>query len=264
MSLASGSSGNSYYLATDDSAILIDAGKSFKIIKKDLEEAGQSFDKIRAVLVTHDHADHINSLLGLTKRCFLPVYATAEVHQGISQSYCLKVPLEKAFVRYITKEQPIEIGEFRVTPFEVPHDSTDCVGYKIEVRGVTFVFVTDLGHITDTAAKYIVEANYLIMEANHDETMLINGKYPAYLKQRILGPKGHLSNRTTAEFLSSNFPKGLKHIFLCHLSRENNHPALAYKTVELTLREKGIVVGRDVGLTALKRTQHSEVFIVEE
>ena len=260
MSQGSGSSGNCYYLATDETALLIDAGISFKITKKNLEEVGQSLDKVRAVLVTHDHADHINSLLGLTKRCFLPVYATPEVHKGIGQSYCLKVPLEPTYIRYITKEVPIEIGEFRVTCFEVPHDSTDSVGYKIEVQGVTFVFVTDLGHITETVARYISEAEYLIMEANHDETMLKNGRYPKYLKERILGPNGHLSNQTTAAFLSANFPPRLKHLFLCHLSRDNNHPELALKTIELALRERGIVVGRDVEVTALKRSKRSGIF----
>lgn len=260
MSFASGSNGNCYYLATEDSAILIDAGVGFRVIKKELDKVGQSLDKARAVFVTHDHADHINSLLGLTIRCYLPVYATAEVHRGISKSYCLKKELDRSYVKYVTKEETVERGEFRVTPFEVPHDSTDSVGYCIEVQGLTFVFLTDLGHITETAARYISRANILIMEANHDETMLKNGHYSPHLKQRIASPTGHLSNRTTAEYLANHFPAGLRHIFLCHLSKDNNHPELAIKTVELALKEHGITVGKDVELTALRRTQPSELY----
>ena len=260
MSFASGSNGNCYYLATESSAILVDAGVGFRIIKKELDKVGQSLDKVRAVMVTHDHADHINSLLGLTIRCFLPVYATAEVHRGISKSYCLKKELDRAYVRYVTKGETIEKDEFLITPFEVPHDSTDSVGYCIEVQGLTFVFATDLGHITETAASYINRANVLIIEANHDETMLKNGRYLPYLKQRIASPTAHLSNRTTAEFLATHFHAGLRHVFLCHLSKDNNHPELALKTVEFALKEKGIIVGKDVEVTPLRRTQPSELY----
>ena len=126
-----------------------------------------------------------------------------------------------------------------------------------------FCFITDLGHITDTVANYIARAHYLVIEANYDEEMLAHGPYPQYLKDRITGPNGHLSNKTTAKFLAANLTEHLKYIWLCHLSRENNHPELAYKTVEWELRGVGIIPGKDLYLAALKRTTPSELFVFE-
>ena len=260
MSLSSGSSGNCYYLALDEEAILIDAGIPSRQIREHLGKAGVSFETVRAVLVTHDHADHIKSLGALCKKYYLPVYATRRTHEGINNNYCMTEKLSAGCARYIEKEVPFEIGSFRVTAFEVPHDGTDNVGYLIEADERTFCFVTDLGHITDVAASYIVRADYLVMEANYDEDMLRMGHYAKFLKDRITSPLGHLSNKVTAEFIAANMTDHLRHIWLCHLSGENNHPDLAFKTVEYSLRGVGIIPGKDVGLTALKRTTPSELY----
>ena len=139
----------------------------------------------------------------------------------------------------------------------------DNVGYCIEIDGKVFAFLTDLGEITPTAAEYIRKANYLILEANYDEEMLRMGTYPQYLKERITSRTGHMSNIATAEFLSENMTEHLQYIWLCHLSKDNNHPELAYKTVEWKLREKGIIVGKDVQLCALKRTTPSDLYEFE-
>ncbi len=152
---------------------------------------------------------------------------------------------------------------FAITAFEVPHDGTDNVGYCINIDGKIFSFLTDLGHITPTAAEYICKANYLVLEANYDEEMLKMGPYPQYLKERIAGPNGHMSNRETADFLAENINESLKYIWLCHLSKDNNHPELAYKTVELSLRNKGIIVGKDVQVIALKRNTPSDIYEFE-
>lgn len=262
ISLASGSSGNCYFLGTDAYGILVDAGIGIRTIKKHLKDFGIGLDMIRAVFITHDHADHIKAVGHLGEKFGIPVYSTPEIHAGINKSYCVTEKLSIC-VRHLSKGVRIQIEDFGITAFEVPHDGTDNVGYCIEADGKTFSFLTDLGHITPDAAKYICKANYLILEANYDEEMLKMGPYPQYLKERIAGPNGHMSNRETAEFLAENINEKMKYIWLCHLSKDNNHPELACKTVELSLKDKGVLVGKDVQLIALKRNTPSEVYELE-
>lgn len=262
MSLASGSSGNCYYLGYGDHGILIDAGIGIRTIKKHLKDAGIPMHTILGVFVTHDHADHIKAVGHLGEKLHIPIYTTASIHEGINKSYCMTEKLHSC-VRYLEKEEPMQLGSFTITSFEVPHDGTDNVGYCIEINGRFFSFVTDLGEITPLAAQYINKANYLILEANYDEEMLKMGPYPIYLKQRISGKNGHLSNMAAADFLAENISEGLQYIWLCHLSKDNNHPELAYKTVEWKLRSKGVIVGKDVQLLALKRSTPSELYVFE-
>lgn len=259
LSLASGSSGNCYYLGYSSYGILIDAGIGIRTIKKTLKEFNISMDSIRGVLITHDHADHIKAVGHLGEKLHIPIYTTARVHEGINRSYCVTEKLYSC-VRHIEKEVSVQLGDFRIEAFEVPHDGTDNVGYCIEIAKQTFSFLTDLGEITELAARYISRANYLILESNYDEEMLRMGSYPAYLKQRITSRTGHLSNRVASEFLAENIPPHLKYIWLCHLSKDNNHPELAYKTMEWQLRLKGIIVGKDIQLLALKRNTPSELY----
>jgi len=262
LSLASGSSGNCYYLGTDECAILVDAGIGSRIIRKVLKDYNLPLDRIKGILVTHDHADHIKAVGTLGEKMGIPVYATPETHKGINRSYCMTEKLSNC-VRYIHKEIPLEIGCFTVTAFEVPHDGTDNVGYCIEVDGKCFSFLTDMGHITPTAANYIRKANYLVIEANYDEEMLRMGPYPRHLKERIAGDNGHMCNRETAEFLVDNLTPTTSHIWLCHLSKDNNHPELAYKTFEMIFRAKGLILGKDVQLAALKRSTPSDLYEFE-
>jgi len=262
ISLASGSSGNCYYLGTPEYGILIDAGIGFRTIKKVLKDREIDFSKILAVLVTHDHADHIKTVGYLGEECCIPIYATEGVHLGIEKSRYVEETLIHSR-RIIEKEVPFYIRDFKITAFEVPHDSTDNVGYLIEYGTHAFTIATDVGHITDTVGKYICKANHLVIEANYDEEMLKFGTCPEFLKERVASPTGHLSNREAAEFLATHYDPKLKNIWLCHLSRDNNHPELAYKTVDIRLFEEGIRVGKDVTLVALKRTTPSEVYFFE-
>ena len=262
ISLASGSSGNCYYIGTEKYGILIDAGIAVRTIKKSLKEVGIGMETLRAVFVTHDHADHIKAVGGLGEKLHIPVYTTARIHEGINKSYCMTEKLSTC-VHYLHKGETMELEDFTITAFEVPHDGTDNVGYCMNIDGKIFSFLTDLGHITPTAAEYICKAHYLVLEANYDEEMLKMGPYPQYLKERIAGPNGHMSNRETADFLAENINESLKYIWLCHLSIDNNHPELAYKTVELSLRNKGIIVGKDVQVIALKRNTPSDVYEFE-
>ncbi len=260
--MASGSSGNCYYLGTETYGILIDAGIGSRTIKKALKSLDIPMESIRAVFITHDHADHIKAVSILGEKLHIPIYATPLIHKGINHNYCIKEKLS-ASVRYIEKEVPMTLEDFRIEAFEVPHDGTDNVGYCIEADGKIFSFLTDLGEITPKAAHYINKANYLILEANYDENMLRTGPYPAYLKERIASENGHMSNTDTANFLADNITEHLQYIWLCHLSKDNNHPELAYKTVELKLKDKGILVGKDVQLVALKRNTPSELYTFE-
>ncbi len=256
--LASGSSGNCYYLGTDEYGILIDAGIGIRMIKRRLAEHGVNMEKLRAVFITHDHADHIKSVGVLGEKCFLPVYSTPEVHKGINKSYCVTQKLSAANINYVYKDQPLYINDFMITAFDVPHDSTDNVGYSIQIEDKNFCFLTDVGHITPLIRLYAKKANYLILEANYDVEMLKNGPYPAVLKQRIAGDNGHLCNDETADFLTEIYHPGLKYVWLCHLSRDNNRPELAYNTVETKLKENGIIVGHDLQLVALRRSLPSD------
>ena len=230
ISLASGSSGNCYYLGTEKYGILIDAGIGIRTIKKSLKDINVTMDSIRAVFITHDHADHIKAVGHLGEKLNIPVYTTARVHAGINKSYCMTEKLHGS-VRYLEKEEPMQLEDFRIESFEVPHDGTDNVGYCIEIDGKVFSFLTDLGEITPIAARYICKAHYLIID--------------------------------TANFLAENIMEHLRYIWLCHLSKDNNHPELAYKTVEWKLKSKGIIVGKDVQLLALKRNTPSELYEFE-
>jgi phosphoribosyl 1,2-cyclic phosphodiesterase len=158
----------------------------------------------------------------------------------------------------IEKNSPVVLDGFTIEAFGISHDGCDCVGYTIRFEDKRFTLVTDLGYICENAKEHIINANYLVIEANYDEQMLDSGNYSLSLKQRIKGNTGHLSNRQTAEFLSENINEKLSHIWLCHLSRENNLPQLAHKTVADKLKEKGI----DVNLYVLPRTSPSDVFLL--
>jgi phosphoribosyl 1,2-cyclic phosphodiesterase len=163
-------------------------------------------------------------------------------------------------VKIIEKDVPVEIGDFLVTPFRVPHDSTDNVGYRIECQGVVFCMMTDVGFLSDEMKPMISDANYLVLEANYDEEMLKAGPYPEHLKARIVGTGGHLSNVECGKALAENASPALRHVWLCHLSEENNHPELARKTVEQVLRSYGIAPGKDFELDVLKRKMPTGIF----
>ncbi len=262
LSLASGSSGNCYYIGTDNYGILLDAGIGLRTIKKVLKENHIGLEQIMAVFITHDHADHIKSVGGLGEKYGIPIYATEAVHSGIDESHYVD---EKLYTsrRIIEKDQAVLIKEFKITAFDVPHDASDCVGYLVEYKYHKCVLATDIGHINETVSQYARIANHLIIEANYDKEMLLQGNYPAFLKERIMNGNGHLCNSETADFLAANFDLHLKNIWLCHLSKENNHPELAYKTVEMALGQYGIRIGADVNLIALKRTTPSELYFLE-
>lgn len=260
-SFASGSSGNCYYIGNASNGILIDAGIGVRTIRKNLRSIGLDFENIRGIFVTHDHADHIRAVGSLGEIHHIPVYSTKKIHEGINNSYCVTEKLNGSR-RYIEKNESVEINDFRITSFPVSHDATDSVGYTVEYKGKRFTFATDLGHVCENASHHLIRANYMVFEANYDETMLSNGHYPPDLKRRIKSDTGHLSNVQAGQFLAENFQEHLEFVFLCHLSKENNHPEIAYNTVKRFLENKNIKVGEDVQLITLDRFTPTQLFIL--
>lgn len=260
ISLGSGSSGNCYYLTTGTDGLFIDVGVGIRSLKKHLLNNGIRIQSdINNILITHDHADHIKAVGLLSAEYNMNVYATSEVHRGIVRNYCVHKPIPDPLIKVLECGVRIKVGEFYVTPFAVPHDSSGNVGYKIEAEGVVFCLMTDVGHVTEEMQRYIGEANYLVLEANYDKDMLRNGNYPHHLKERIASPTGHLSNVECGETLANYATSELRHVWLCHLSDENNHPELARKTVEQVLRSYGIIAGKDFKLDILRRCMPSEL-----
>jgi phosphoribosyl 1,2-cyclic phosphodiesterase len=258
LSLASGSEGNCYYIGTAECGILIDAGIGCRSIGKILKNNGIEPEQLMALFVTHDHTDHIRAVGSLSERFGLPVYATPAVHAGIASSRYSDVPTPSR--RILRKDEPVSIGPLIITAFDVPHDAADCVGYRIRYADRSLVLATDVGHITPVVGEHICKATDLIIETNYDRDLLLNGSYPAALKARIMNGSGHLCNTETAEFLAANFPPQLRNIWLCHLSRHNNHPELARDTVQAALDRQGLRTDGQIQLAVLRQNTPSELY----
>ena len=232
-------------------------------MKKYFNQYGLSLSMVHNILITHDHADHIKSVGSLSGDYKLDVYTTQNVHAGIDRNYCVKRKIAAGHKRYIHTGEEFGVGDFRVTAWHVPHDSTDNVCYRIRWGGVTFGLMTDVGHVTDELKALVADCDYLVIEANHDIDMLMHGHYPEHLKRRITCGTGHMNNVLCANTIADCATPRLKHVWLCHLSEENNHPDLALKTVEGILRDRGIDVGKDLKLDVLRRTNATGVFELE-
>ncbi len=263
ISFSSGSSGNCYFIFTEHDGLMIDAGVGVRQLKKDFVNYGLSMSSIKNILLTHDHADHVKSVGSLCHDLMVPVYSTKKVHRGVEGNYCVRRKIELGLARFLEKNVTVEIGDFKVTPFDVPHDSQDNVGYLIQHGDTKFCMVTDVGCVTEEIGGFISSADYLVLEANHDIEMLRSGTYPYILKQRIASERGHLSNHDCGEALVRYATERLKHVWLCHLSNENNHPELARKTVEYLLQSHGITPGKDFLLDVLNRTRPTGIFSLE-
>lgn len=249
----SGSSGNCYYLESRGTAVIIDLGIGIRAFKKHLRDYGLTIPTIAAVLVTHDHTDHVKAIGPFAQEFRIPVYSSALVHEGMHRNRFMTKKVPDECKQMTTLNTPFTIGNFRITPFQVPHDSNDNNGYFIELIEAeeredifgptpqetkpTFCLITDAGHFTEDMVPYVQRARYLIIEANYDAQMLANGPYPKFLQNRISSGRGHMDNRLTAEALRLHLTPATHHIWLCHLSEENNYPQLAEKTIQSALDE---------------------------
>lgn len=228
--LASGSSGNAVFLGTDDTGILIDSGISGKRTEEGLRTIGRTGRDLKAILLTHEHADHVQGLGVMARKLGIPVYATEGTQKALRRMTSLgKIPEE--LFRIVKADEPVQIGELTVLPFSISHDAAEPVGYRVEAGGKSAAVATDMGVYTEDTIRHLRGLDALLLEANHDIHMLEVGRYPYYLKMRILGDKGHLSNEASGRLLSEVLHDNMKYILLGHLSKENNYPALAYETV---------------------------------
>jgi phosphoribosyl 1,2-cyclic phosphodiesterase len=250
ISLSSGSSGNCYYLGNDFHGILIDAGLSGSAIRKALKNSGISLQTILGVLITHNHTDHIKGLYQLTKKRSIPAFSTLKIWESI---HSLGIVIPGDCIRKIGLQQKFRIGSFEIEAFPVSHDAPETVGYHIISDNKKFAVATDLGHISPVVASYLGSANLLVIESNYDEQMLMEGDYPAYLKNRIRSNTGHLGNHQTSAFIAENFSEQIDHICLAHLSKNNNTPALALRALNEALQKKGIILNGKQGISILNR-----------
>ena len=233
LNIGSGSSGNATYIGSGDTHILIDAGLSRKRIKEGLNSIDADLKDLSAILITHEHIDHIKSLGVLLRTADIPVYATEETIEQIECTWSLG-DYDHELLRPIEPDVDYEIGELTIRPLSVSHDAANPVCYKaVETRtGKSLAVVTDLGVPTEHLCDNLKGLDMLMLEANHDVRMLEVGPYPYQLKQRILGSCGHLANETSGKLLSRLLHDNIKEIILGHVSRENNTRELAKLAVE--------------------------------
>ncbi len=271
MSLGSGSSGNCCYIGTKRGGILVDAGVKTEDMVSMLASNGVSMNSVKALLLTHDHSDHVKYAYNIMRNYkHIRLFCTNRVLGGMLRRHSISKRI-KDYHHAIFKEIPFKVLDFEITAFEVPHDGTDNMGFSIEFADKKFVLATDLGAVADRARYYMSRANYLVIEANYDLQMLRFGRYPEYLKARIQTANGHMDNEDTGKFLKEIVNPELRYVFLCHLSQDNNTPNKALKAVRDSLESAGLTVGNaaetildrkaDIQLMALPRFEPSRWFV---
>ena len=258
--LGSGSCGNCYYLFTEQYGILIDLGIGIRSFKKYFRDYGLSFGKVNAILITHDHTDHIKAAGAFSTEFHVPVYATEAVHAGMLRNRFMQKKVGAAERHYFACGDTFTLGPFRISTFKVPHDSSENCGYYVECEGVSFCLMTDAGSLTEDMVRFIPLSDYLVIEANYDAAMLAAGPYPMFLQKRISGLNGHMCNEETARALAENLTLRTKKVWLCHISEENNHPELVRKTVENALAAVQGSLNEAFTLEVLKRKVPSPLY----
>jgi len=257
--LFSGSSGNATYVGCDDANILVDAGLSGSRITQELHRVGVDPACLDAILVTHEHSDHIKGIGILSRKYDLPIYAT----EGTWRELYGKIgAVAEKNMRIFEPEQDFFIGSIDITPFSTPHDAAQPVGYTFEVGGAKLAIATDLGCIRDSWLKHVIGANAVLLESNFDPDMLQTGPYPYELKRRIMGRHGHLSNDDAGEVAAELVKSGATQIVLGHLSKENNYPELALKCCELAFQQAGLVPQQDARIAVASRDGNSGLFSI--
>lgn len=250
ISFGSGSSGNSAYVGSDNGGVIIDAGIDVDVIVETLARNGIAPSMVKGVILTHDHQDHVRYVYKLVRTFkHLRIYCTPRLMNGLLRRHNISRRV-KEYQENIFIEIPFKMGDMTITAFATSHDGTDNMGFDIELAGQHFVVATDMGEITPRAHHYMSQANYLMIESNYDLKMLLGGSYPEYLKCRVRGKHGHLDNEVAAQFVTENYHNGLRYVFMCHLSKDNNTPEIALQTMGNALKSKGITVGdgsNDVG-----------------
>lgn len=234
--IASSSSGNAYAVAGDDGVILIDCGLTGKCLRESCAQLGVDLCSVMAVLITHDHSDHVSGLKVFLGRHDVPVYTNMMTAEKLIASGGIDPSAFVCFENF----QSFEVGSFTVTPFSIPHDAVDPVGYFIESSDSSYFHATDVGTALDSIGSYLSRADIATVESNHDPVMLNASLRPQSLKDRIRGPRGHLSNDQSAEFVGRYATPRLKKLFLAHLSGECNVRHVAERTMRRELERVGL------------------------
>lgn len=258
-SIASGSSGNCCYIGTGNTHVLVDTGISRKRTVEALKKLDLSLQDLDGIFLTHEHADHIAGLPMILKASEMPVYATRGTIRAILRSPKGKDLDPERFV-VVEEDRPIQVGEFTVEPMKISHDAAQPVGYRLYGGGRKAAVCTDLGCYTDYTVQCLKDSDVLLLEANHDVNMLQVGPYPYYLKQRILGQQGHLSNVSSGRLLAEVLNDHMQGIWLGHLSKENNLPELAFETVRVELLFGGVPYRpEDLPIRVASKSEPSEL-----
>jgi phosphoribosyl 1,2-cyclic phosphodiesterase len=253
-SLNSGSNGNCYYVGNSEEAILIDAGISCKETEVRMKRLGLSFNKLRAIFISHEHADHINGVATLSKKYQLPVYITPETKRNGRVS--VKDHLSFSFKAY----EPVAIGSLTVLPFPKEHDAADPHSFVISHNHVNVGVFTDIGVVCDRVIAQFKKCHAVILESNYDEDMLERGRYTQFLKERIRGGKGHISNAQALELFLAHRPEFMSHLFLGHLSAENNSQKIVKKIFSEVAGETEVIVAsrnKETSLYHIRNKNHS-------
>ena len=262
VNLASGSKANATLVEYNDVKLLIDVGLSERELLKRLAEVGTDISEISAVIITHEHSDHIKGLKALAKKYDIDVY----VHKILAESGLIADIVFKESRLKTFENQMFEVGEICITPFEIPHDAACPVGFVLEAKGSKsrVGFLTDVGEVTDEIKNALAGVKMLFIEANHDSQMLEDGYYPYQVKRRIAGKHGHLSNMQAIELASWLYDRGTKCFVLSHLSEKNNTKELAYATFANFFESKGLVLDKDVFIRLSFQEKHGNNFNLKE
>lgn len=256
--LFSSSSGNATYIGDRKNGILIDAGSNAKQLQLALHDIGVEECSIRAVFVTHEHTDHISGLRVFCSRLGIPAFASQGTYDALTQ----KGVFNGKFFSYVLSGS-VTIGDLLVSPFPTSHDSAESCGYLVETPDERKLAVcTDTGYITEETRQAVTGADFVLLESNHEIGMLQNGPYPYVLKQRILSDTGHLSNESCGTFAQELIRSGTTRLVLGHLSRENNHPDLAYTAAICALAEIGAEAGKDFTLGVATPRTNGEITLL--
>jgi len=259
--IASGSSGNSTYISVGETHMLIDAGLSGIRIEKSLRALNVDCSAIDAIFITHEHSDHTQGACILSRRFNIPIYATPKTWECMEKNRN-NGAIAKQNKQFVYAEENLILGDAVVRPFVISHDAAEPVGYNIFADDKKITVTTDIGCVTDELKARIAESDVLLIESNHDVDMVMNGSYPYQLKKRILGDHGHLSNVNCGKLLAEIMCGRLKHIYLGHLSEDNNRPALAYETVFNILEARGVKIGGEKSLYLAERSGVSRKVLV--
>jgi len=256
-SLASGSSGNCQYIETDKVKILIDAGLSGKKIQNALISIDVDPSTINYIFVTHEHKDHTSGIGILSRRYNLPIYANTNTWENMMKDIG---EVKESNILTFNSDVEFELGDLGILPFRISHDAKEPVGYCFYHKKTKLSLLTDTGYASEDVKKRIRNSNLLMIESNHDTEMLKMGKYPWFLKKRILGEYGHLSNEDAGKLLVEVLAGNNENILLAHLSKENNFPELAYQTVANIINEVGIDISKDISLELTYRDKPTRVY----